>query len=201
MPSNRFLQQQDGDDVDIWAVLPTLVRPVRRAAGRLASIRSCPARRQERLVVHVPRRRHPWLRADRAAVRPADVPLWNALEGIPGTLYGQVSPGTTRTTSSQPAAARRVRPGLPGRAHPDRERASNRSDGSTLGPLRHRPPPYGPTMVRRILGDASARLPPARSSPAPRAASRRRHAVLVAPVVARRRTAAKIEAAACGRCN
>ena len=104
-PPDRFLlgTTSDGDDVDIWAVLSRRwygqfnVKP-RDSSRRYQKVRRA---RQQRLVVHVwRRRRYPRLRADRAAVRPADVPALERARGGSRARSGQGVTSTTWTTSS-----------------------------------------------------------------------------------------------------
>ena len=180
MPSNRFLwDNEDGDDVDIWAVLSRRwYGQFNAPRGRLASIQK--VRRAGKSawsytfhgVAGTP---------GYALTEPLSDPrvflLWNALEGIPGTLYGQ---GVTSYHSDDVFNSLQQHGEFvlvyPGEHTPDRERAPRTDPGRDrgLGPLRHRPPPLRPddgaTDPRRRRTLQHDRLP-ARSSPAPRAAS------------------------------
>jgi glycosyl hydrolase family 123 len=159
-PSNRFLWDgHGGDDVDIWAVLS------RRYYGQFTAPR-------ERLrTIQAAKRagKSIWSYTFHgvagtpgyALTEPLSDPrmflLWNALEGIPGTLYGQgvtsyysddvfqslrrngdfvlVYPGAHTPIAS--ARLEQIRDGI--------------EDWDLFHIVRRR---YGPNMVRRILGDA-----------------------------------------------
>ena len=196
MPSNRFLwDDKDGDDVDIWAVLSRRwYGQFNAPRGRLATIQK--VRRAGKSawsytfhgVAGTP---------GYALTEPLSDPrmflLWNALEGIPGTLYGQ---GVTSYHSDDVFNSLRQHGEFvlvyPGEHSPDRERAARTDPGRDrgLGHPRHRPPPLRPDdgaadpRRRRSLQHDRLRHDP-RLHDGLRA--RRRHAVLLAPVVARRR--------------
>ena len=168
--SNRFLwDNKGGDDVDIWVgAVPPLLRPVRESA------RADPHDR-----AGAPRRQSIWSYTfdgptgtpGYALTEPLSDPrmflLWNALEGIRGTLYGAGRHLVLqRRRVPQPAVTGRVRPRLPGRGHADCERAARadpRRDRG-LGHSRHRPP-----EARRDCGSHGSWAMPACSAPRHRA--------------------------------
>jgi hypothetical protein len=159
-PSNHFLwDNKEGDDVDIWAVLS------RRYYGQFNAPRSKLA------TIQAVRRagKSVWSSTytgvagtpGYALTEPLSDPrvflLWNALEGIPGTLYGQ---GVTSYYSGNPFDGLRDRGEFvllyPGEHTPIASaRLEQIRDGiedwDVLDVVRRR---YGATAVRRILGDA-----------------------------------------------
>ena len=160
MPSNRFLwDNKDGNDVDIWAVLSRRwYGQFNAPRGRLAAIKK--VRRAGKSawsytfhgVAGTP---------GYALTEPLSDPrmflLWNALEGIPGTLYGQ---GVTSYHSDDVFTSLRqhgefvlVYPGehTPIASARLEQIRDGVEDWALFDIVRHR---YGPTMVRRILGDA-----------------------------------------------
>ena len=160
MPSNRFLwDNEDGDDVDIWAVLSRRwYGQFNAPRGRLASIQK--VRRAGKSawsytfhgVAGTP---------GYALTEPLSDPrmflLWNALEGIPGTLYGQ---GVTSYHSDDVFTSLRqhgefvlVYPGehTPIASARLEQIRDGIEDWDLFDIVRRR---FGPTMVRRILGDA-----------------------------------------------
>ena len=148
---NRFLwDNEDGDDVDIWAVLSRRYYGQFERPAREARVDPEASGAPARVIWSYTYTASPAPRAT-ALTEPLSDPrmflLWNALEGIQGTLYAPGRrPRTRGRPARQPAAARRVRAGLPGRRRPDRERAARadpRRDRG-LGRVRHRPPQARP---------------------------------------------------------
>jgi hypothetical protein len=157
---NRFLwDDKGGDDVDIWAVLSRRYYGQFAAPrGRLASIQQA-ARAGKQIwsytfsgVTGTP---------GYSAAEPLSDPrmflLWNALEGIPGTLYGQ---GTTSYYSGNPFDSLRSNGEFvliyPGRVEPIASaRLEQIRDGiedwDVLDVVRRK---RGAAAVRKILGDA-----------------------------------------------
>ena len=193
---NRFLWDgKDGDDVDIWAVLSRrLLRPVQRSA-REAAPSIAQARRAGKMIwsaTYTGVGGSPGYSAAEPLSDPRMFLLWNALEGIQGTLYAQ---GMTSYTPGNPldavAAERRVGARLPRRrraggerpagADPRRDRGLGRARRSSAGSA-------APAAVRTILANAGLFSATAggSSSPARSAASCTARPVLVAAVVARR---------------
>ncbi len=158
--TNRFLwDNRNGDDVDIWAVLSRRYYGQYNAPrNRLALIQK--ARRAGKSIwssTYSAVAGTPGYSAAEPLSDPRVFMLWNALEGIPGTLYAQ---GMTSYNSGDPLNAVRSN-GEYVLLYPGRERpiASARleqirdgiEDWDVLDVIRRK---RGPIAVRKILGDA-----------------------------------------------
>jgi hypothetical protein len=157
---NRFLwDNQAGDDVDIWAVLSRRYYGQYAAPGaRLAWIQR--ARRAGKAIwssTYSAVAGTPGYSAAEPLSDPRVFPLWNALEGIPGTLYAQ---GTTSYYTGNPLESVRSNGEFvllyPGRDQPIASaRLEQIRDGiedwDVLDVVRRT---RGAVAVRRILGDA-----------------------------------------------
>ena len=179
-PANRFLWDgKNGDDADIWAVLSRrYYGQYGDPRGKLAAIAR--ARRAGKMIwssTYTGVGGSPGYSAAEPLSDPRMFLLWNALEGIQGTLYAQ---GLTSYTPGESARRRRRRrrvgARLPGRRRAGGERAPGadpRRDRG-LGRARRRPPEAGPG---RGANDPRERRPLQRhraggsSSPARSAAS------------------------------
>src|SRR2546423_5682659 len=158
--SNRFLwDSRNGDDVDIWTVLSRrYYGQFNQPRSRLALISK--ARRAGATIwssTYTGIAGSPGYSAAEPLSDPRMFLLWNALEGIPGTLYAQ---GVTSYYSGNPLDSVRsngeyvlLYPGL--REPIASARLEQIRDGiedwDVLDIVRRR---RGPTAVRRILGDA-----------------------------------------------
>ena len=158
--SNRFLwDNRNGDDVDIWAVLSRrYYGQFNQPRGRLALISK--ARRAGAAIwssTYSGVVGSPGYSAGEPLSDPRMFLLWNALEGIPGTLYAQ---GMTSYYTGNPLDSVRsngehvlLYPGV--REPIASARLEQIRDGiedwDVLDIVRRR---RGPTAVRRILGDA-----------------------------------------------
>jgi hypothetical protein len=158
--SNRFLwDNKQGDDVDIWAVLS------RRYYGHYNDPHAnldviAKARAAGKMIwssTYTGVDGSPGYSAAEPLSDPRVFLLWNALEGIQGTLYGQGLTSYTKGNPLDSVAANGesvlVYPGADGPVASARleQIRDGIEDWDILDVVRRR---YGPTMVRRILGDA-----------------------------------------------